>query len=651
MQMADDDKLEPNDDPWAGLEADGLPDLTEGFAFSFEEEPAQAAEEAPEDVGETFEGFEAFAEPLAEQPVKEHSGTAESVAEEALSEPPIGEGEERLANASLSLPEGLAELLSAAADEGTESAMAGHGEFTADPAADDAAQADDDAIGDWLDEPEAESAAPGLSVFSSDDDESNDAGGIDPTVDLLSEQSSVQIGTGSSGIASPSSIEAFGSGAGTEDDGGPFAALGGDEAAEADPWAALNDEGVESSVEADAGMPAFADSGNDAIAAESDPEPEVEAFAFVTADEPADETENVGLAATAAAAAPRTPVKKASRSAAPRKKKPSMVGQLVGVVFGGLMSFPIVLGILWWGLGKDPLQVAPLVPDSLGFVLPAKLRSGAQFAAAGVATARSLDDVLRTAAGSGEMPADEDLAMNDPEPEPDLPVEDLLDPTASDLVEADPLPARGDDEDDDPLMALLKEDAATPVDPGPPPVPEPEPLDTAGLEAAAEQALAALAAVKAAEDLNNPVGRKLLVNWYRNLAAYAQELAMLERVAADTGRPLSELPSSVEAVPQSIADLPEMFEPLARLTRDWLAFKRRPSDGVLAPATFVAARQVGPYWRTEVALGDTPLVVLARAEPAAVPGETVLVTGLVIDEGVLWATEVRPAKRTDPFGL
>jgi hypothetical protein len=43
--------------------------------------------------------------------------------------------------------------------------------------------------------------------------------------------------------------------------------------------------------------------------------------------------------------------------------------------------------------------------------------------------------------------------------------------------------------------------------------------------------------------------------------------------------------------------------------------------------------------------------VLSRSEPSAVPGETVLVTGLVIDEGVLWASEVRPAKRSDPFGL
>jgi hypothetical protein len=650
--MADDDKLEPNDDPWAGLEAEGLPDLNEGFAFSFDEEPAQAAENGEEGIGEPFAAFE---EPLAEA-----AGRGE-----ASFEPPSGDVEELVASDSLSLPEGLAELLSGSTVGAAGDATAGSDELVGESVS------DDDAVGDWLGEPDGDPSALGisalpddgpadpdvgaqaaasLSVFSSDDD-SDDASGIDPTGDLIGEQSTVQIGTGTSGIASPSSIEAFGSDAGSEEDGDPFAALGSDDE-EADPWATLNADGPESSASDEEGMPAFAESGDDASAAESVPEPEVESFAFAAADEPDGEAETIGLATAAASSAPPAAKKKASKQLPPRKKKPSMVGQLVGVVVGGLMSFPIVLGILWWGLGRDPLQVAPLVPDSLGFLLPAKLRSGDQLIAFG-GTASGLDAVLGAAAGGGsDLPADEELAMND-EPEPVLPADDPVDPLdrpSTDLAVADPLPADGDD-DDDPLMALLKEDTAAPVDPGPPPVPEPEPLDTVSLEAAAEQALAALAAVKAVEDLNDPVGRKLIVNCYRSLAAYAQELAMLERVAADTGRPLSELPASAGDVHRGISDRPELFEPLARLTRDWLAFKKRPSDGVLAPATFVAARQVGPYWRTEVEVGSRPLVVLSRSEPAAVPGETVLVTGLVVDEGVLWATDVRPAKRVDPFGI
>jgi hypothetical protein len=610
MQMADDDKLEPNDDPWAGLEAEGFPDLNEGFSFSFDEQPATPGEAAAEDVGE---GFEAFEESVAEPPrgeelIAEAAFAEEPVAEEGLFEPPVGAEEEMIASESLSLPEGLAELLSGSTADEAEPAIADSSEFAAEATPDDAATSDDDAVGDWLGEPEADPSALGLSVFSSDDDDSNQPSGFDPAADLSGEHSTVQIGTGTSGIASPSSIEAFGSDAEAADDDDPFAALG---------------------------------------AAE---EPEGEPFDFAAADEASGEAETG--AAAGAASAPPTPKRKVAKQP-PRKKKSGMVGQLLGVIGGGLMSIPIVLGILWWGVGKDPLEVAPMVPDSLSFLLPAKLRAGGPLAAvARGAKLPSLDDVLGADSGAGDLPAAEDLAMNDPEPEPDLPADDPLeplDPPLTDLAAADPLPAPGDD--DDPLMALLNEESPAPVAPSPPPVPEPEPLDTAGLEAAADQALAALAAVKAVEDLNDPVGRKLLVGCYRSLAAYAQELAMLERVAADTGRPLAELPAAAEAVPASIAERPELFEPLARLTRDWLAFKRRPSDGALAPATFVAARQVGPYWRTEVAVGEKPLVVLSRSEPSAVPGETVLVTGLVIDEGVLWASEVRPAKRSDPFGL
>ena len=42
--MADDDKPESSDDPWAGLEAEPLPDLAGDFSFSFDDAPAADAE-------------------------------------------------------------------------------------------------------------------------------------------------------------------------------------------------------------------------------------------------------------------------------------------------------------------------------------------------------------------------------------------------------------------------------------------------------------------------------------------------------------------------------------------------------------------------------------------------------------------------------
>ena len=42
--MVDDDKAESSDDPWAGLEAEGLPDLAGDVSFSFDGAPAADAE-------------------------------------------------------------------------------------------------------------------------------------------------------------------------------------------------------------------------------------------------------------------------------------------------------------------------------------------------------------------------------------------------------------------------------------------------------------------------------------------------------------------------------------------------------------------------------------------------------------------------------
>jgi hypothetical protein len=621
--MADDDKLEPGDDPWAGLESTDLPDLSGDFAFAFEEQaPADAPATEPDEAVGLPDLFSAGADA---------HGVVEEIAAEML------------------------------ADAGSETGVENQ--------ADEAADADD--IDAWLGDPEpapplgdGEASGPNLSVFQAEEPEidvaavtESSADDEDDAANLLAGQSTVEIGTGLSGIPSPSTIGEFG------DEFGSFGAAAGS----ADAAAA---SGVDAT--AAAAAPDAASDDMFAFAAAEDGPAEDDAaadpFAFASVGEDAGEPEfgeaesgefdaavpfaaATVAAAEANAAGGRPQPAKAAKQPAPRKKKPSMVGQLVGVVVGGAMSFPIVLAILWWGLGKDPLQMAPLVPDSLGFLVPSKFKPGASaLAASGAGRAPSLDDILGAAGGDGAGPEPTDPVDADPvmEPEPDA-------PAVTDVVVDEPVaPVEPGSGDDDPLMALLKDDpapVAVPEPPAPPPIPEPEPLDVAGLERTAARAAAALQAVVAVGDPTDPTFTALAVKWYRALAAHAEELALLERVAADTGRPLDTLPAAAADVHRGLVAHPELFESLARLTRDWLAFSKRGSDGVVAPATFLSARRVGPYWRAELQLGDKPLTVLSRAEPAVSPGSTVIVTGLAIDGDTVWASDLQAAEEASPFGL
>jgi hypothetical protein len=159
-----------------------------------------------------------------------------------------------------------------------------------------------------------------------------------------------------------------------------------------------------------------------------------------------------------------------------------------------------------------------------------------------------------------------------------------------------------------------------------------------------EEALTALAAVEEVADVEDPARKVLLVDLYKTLAKLSAELVMLEHVSADAGRPLTE-------APQSIVDIHGRLgrhrDDLVRLGRNWLDYAKRPSDGVVLPVTFQASRRVGPYWSSRVTLalpkGATrELTVLSRAEPAAVQGDAVMLTGMLFDGEVIWAADVRP---------
>jgi hypothetical protein len=194
-------------------------------------------------------------------------------------------------------------------------------------------------------------------------------------------------------------------------------------------------------------------------------------------------------------------------------------------------------------------------------------------------------------------------------------------------------------------------------------VTEPEPLDLGSLEAAVAEATAAFDAVQAVVDPADPARKTLLVDWYRQMARVAQELAMLEHVANDSGRPLPAIPAAAADLGGRVLATPQLADDLARLARNWLTYSRRDGDGVVMPATLSAARRVGPYWCSRVTIAEAggasrELSVISRIEPAAVPGDPVVIMGLVMDGGVLWASDVRSATAVapaaavepDPFG-
>jgi hypothetical protein len=464
------------------------------------------------------------------------------------------------------------------------------GEFHGEPAAHDGqgsagadieaaadAPAQEDLVDAWLDDTaiDREGHAP-LTVFPGD--ESGDS--ASEHSDLRLGGSSIEIGTGASGIESSSGVEVI-------------------ESLEIDP------QPVADRSEA------------------NEPAADVLDFAASTA--------------SPAAAAASAPVgKKTKKKHPPKVRKSGAIGPLLGVVGGGVMAVPITLGILIWGFQKDPFKVTKHVPEEVAFLLPAKFRKGYVKPledGPDLSKAPSLDDLPSNATAVPDVPMP-DIATEEPPPAP-APVEPATD------VAVTPEPA-----------------------PPPAPAPEPEPLDVSALETAVADASAALDAVKAVEDPADPVRKKLLVDWYKKLARVAQELAMLEHVAGDSGRPLAHTPEGVLRLHANILERPELVDDLSRLARNWLAYSKRGGDGIVVPVTFAGARRVGPYWSsraTMIEAGGKPreLAIISRTEPTAVPGDVILVTGLVLDGGVFWAADVRAATgngpaaapAAEPFGL
>ena len=607
---ADDDKNEAPD-PWADLVADDLAGDSqdkggEEMSFSFVDE-AQPSAEPAQDTDAALDAF-----------------VAESFESQSLDEP--------LLDAPL------------AAD-------------VTDGPTDEAAAVNDDDVGAWLTAVDDDSAGAGAADVAE-----ADAADVAPPLSVFApeegvpepaSQSSIEIGTGFSGI--DMSAGDGGSQAETATEG-------------LEGWGGLDAESSAESDETDAfaGVAADSEAGFGIEAGDTDATEAEESTLSFEAAAP------VAAAAATAVAAPR------AVAAKPRAKGGGL-GPMIGVVAGGVMAIPITMAILLWGFQRDPFGVAKQLPDSVAFLLPQKFQPGFKKRAAAspdAPAAPSLDDLAATTptpdapAADATAPAADAAPLSDtpaaePGAEPGLPdaavaavdplapatdaapKPDATEPGPSDPLFPDPdapapaLPATPDPLAADATPAARPAPVAT-VEPAAPVLP---PLDTAALETAVAEAAAALEAAAAVQDHSDIAGKKLLVGWYKSLARTADELVKLENEAADTGRPLEGTQERLAELHAGIAAQDAVAATLPKLARDWLAYARRDSEGILLPVTFDSAKKVGPYWRSKVQLdaGDQmrELAIITREEPAAVAGDRLLVTGIVFDGDVIWAADVR----------
>lgn len=525
-------------------------------------------------------------------------------------EQPLAEGPDALDGFSFSL------------DDAADGASAAEPEIPPEPAvpvepAPPAIEAEggDELAASWLGSPEplaapdvAASAAAGDDDFASfvtgGSEPTEDASGVD--VSIVGGSSTIEIGTGQSGIVSGSDI--------VPDD----------------------EPALEQPVDFD-----FAAVAN---------EPPAESFDFGEAepvetaelsDEPAaDEGFDSALAggAAAGAAAVVAAPKKSSRPALKsRPAKQGGVGQMIGVVLGGLMALPITYAILVWGFGKDPFKFTKSVPPEFAFLLPAKFQPGTRPGGMGgmpkIDRAPSLDQVAQADTDqSSEPPMEADAEPLPEEPNPverfDSPIVEETEPDLGDLA----------------------------VTPEPTPEPAaPPPLDLSGVEAAIDAAMDDIDTVSVIE-VTDPTRKKVLTGWYKKLAKIGEELAQLETVAADTGRPLAEPPGKVAELYERIAASDSLVDDIKRLCRDWVSYRKRPADGVMLVAILEDVRKVGPYWCSTVSLEQAdgtmkPVSVISRMEPKAAAGDRAIVAGVVFDDDVVWASDLRPLAASDTGSL
>jgi len=347
-------------------------------------------------------------------------------------------------------------------------------------------------------------------------------------------------------------------------------------------------------------------------------------------DEAADEESTaVALGSAAPAATVAATIATAGAAKMSRKKptarraKQSGLGQMVGVVLGGVLALPITYAILIWGFQKDPFKFAKMVPAEVAFLLPEKFQPGYK---------KPVADRAVIGIGKSGSPS---------------PLDNLSSLAASEEVIPEEVVKPAPVIDDLPSGAIQTPVAVDPVSqPAVQPALAPELLDLSQLLVAVQKASAASDELVAIEDPADPIRKRMLLEWYKILATVGEELVMLETAASDTGQPLKQTPPAVVELCSAIAADNGLAQDLQKLGRLWLASKKRTTNGVLLLADYGSSQKIGPYWCTKASLSSPTgeahnLTILSRKEPIARVGDQVVAAGILFDGNIIWAADCR----------
>ena len=484
----------------------------------------------------------------------------------------------------------------------------------------------------------------------------------DPEASGVSHSSRVQIGTGQSGIASPSEVGS----AISPPEERSVRTLASEVPEEEPAWLAGTEPLPEEELRS--GDEKTADEWRDIVATVRDemPSESIGFGAFVGDAEVVDPAvadsyhgdsqgideshgEPIDVGALSAALPPVV-ASRAIVTSGPRSKRAGGgLGQMVGVVIGGLLAIPVTLAILLFGFQRDPLQVTPKVPDGLRFLLPSRFRSASMD--------RRTDPTTTVPGGLtlDQIPTPDAAATvaNEPDPEPGVPPAPNLVDEGELAREAIVPPSAA------PAAQVGGADSGLPASPPQHPIDEvelvvdPVPVDAGiaggepGREAGAIELATVAAAIRAATSATDSLGpdsaghEQALVGWYRSLSDVALELAKVERTAIEAGRPSSEVVEGFAELRQRLAV--DRHDELELLGSMWLASEKRPSDGAILVATLEAVRPVGPWWGGRLTVGgETPerLSFLSRSAPRAEPGEEVIVVGVLGESGTIWVVDI-----------
>jgi hypothetical protein len=281
------------------------------------------------------------------------------------------------------------------------------------------------------------------------------------------------------------------------------------------------------------------------------------------------------------------PTTSVARQWATARRRPGMTVEIIKIVAGGLAGLALAQLMLWWipAFGhRDPLGVAPLVPDSASWVLPPRLRPLPDWPP----PAQPLPELR-------ELPSTQTAEANLAEPPP-------------------------------PVAAAVESPAtAAPIYSG------------AQLQQALARVVTAMDQLERSDAAPRDERLKLARNLYQRLCDVAQTAGHVDL----DDRQLGQRMNATAALLERVASRESLRNLVGRTSADWLNFPARTSDGIALAGEVIQIEPKGRYWETELRLAsrsDQTVRVLTDILPQLDPrmpfdvGCRLLVLGTIVQE-------------------